>query len=288
MKVIFIGGLSTGQVALDYLACNKYVSIPLIITKPIDVNGYNLNLEHFETQPCEVINDLNANNSLDKINQLSPDLIFVAGWSGLLSKQLIEKPKKGTIGFHPSLLPSDRGRSVLAWQIEEGYEETAVSMFYYNEIPDCGDIIAQEKIRIEKNDYINDVLNKCDNAIYNLMRAYFPLVRKGIAPRKPQNINEGNFRRLRDEKDSLINWDTNGDVIYNKIRAISRPYPGAYFIYKKKKIKIWESVFFKDKEHKGLDKIINVGTIKRLAKKLYLVRCKDGSIQIKTDVELDV
>ena len=120
------------------------------------------------------------------------------------------------------------------------------------------------------------------------MRAYFPLVRKGIAPRKPQNINEGNFRRLRDEKDSLINWDTNGDVIYNKIRAISRPYPGAYFIYKKKKIKIWESVFFKDKEHKGLDKKINVGTIKRLAKKLYLVRCKDGSIQIKTDVELDV
>ena len=53
-------------------------------------------------------------------------------------------------------------------------------MFYYNHLPDCGDIIGQERILIEDNDYISDVLEKVDKATYNLMHAYFPLLRKNI------------------------------------------------------------------------------------------------------------
>ena len=68
----------------------------------------------------------------------------------MLSEDLIDLPTKGVVGFHPSKLPFDRGRSVLAWQIEEGYTETALTMFFYSTYPDGGDIIAQEKIRIEK------------------------------------------------------------------------------------------------------------------------------------------
>ena len=58
--------------------------------------------------------------------------------------------------------------------------ETALTMFFYSTYSDGGDIIiAQEKICIEKNDYISDVLAKVDKATLNLMTAYFPLLRKG-------------------------------------------------------------------------------------------------------------
>ena len=241
LNVIFIGGLTNGEIVLDYLLANKYVKIPLIITYPNDYTGpRHVNLSG-RINGIEIFQDLDVNRHIETIRKLRPDFIFVAGWSGLLSKDLISTPSKGTIGFHPSKLPQDRGRSVLAWQIEEGYTETALTMFYYNELPDCGDIIAQERIKIERNDYINDILNKVDNAAYNLMRAYFLLLRTWVAPRKQQDINEGNFRRLRTERDSLINWDQNAEVIYNKIRAISRPYPGAIGIINNDQYKIWKA-----------------------------------------------
>ena len=61
-----------------------------------------------------------------------------------------------------------------------------------------------KRIVIEENDYINDILNKVDKATYSLVRAYLPLIRKGVVIRKKQELNEGSFRRLRTDYDSLI------------------------------------------------------------------------------------
>jgi len=246
LKIIFIGGLTNGKIVLDYFEKNRYVNVPLIITHPRDHSIPRYNDISGIIDGANVINDLDANKYTKIIRNLKPDFIFVTGWSGILSEEIISIPKFGTIGFHPSKLPCDRGRSVLAWQIEEGYTQTALTMFYYNEIPDFGDIITYENINIERNDYINDVLNKIDNATYNLMRAYFPLLRKSIAPRKGQNANEGNYRRLRNERDSVINWDVNAEVIYNKIRAISKPYPGAIAKIGNEDFRIWKAVIFEN------------------------------------------
>jgi len=238
IKVVFIGGLTNGKIVYNYLVKNKFVDLLMTITYPDTVDK-----PRFVKFPnnSKIIKSEKANDKLNIIKQLKPDYIFVAGWSELLTNEILNVPVKGTIGFHPSKLPNDRGRSVLAWQIEDGYSETALSMFYYNEIPDEGDIIASEPIKIEVNDYINDVLDKVDAATYNLMYAYFPLLRNDRAPRKKQNLNEGNFRRLRKEIDSIIDWNKNSNAIYNKIRAISRPYPGARGLIDKIQYTVWES-----------------------------------------------
>jgi methionyl-tRNA formyltransferase len=282
--VVFIGGLTNGMIVLEYLVKNKNVLLPLIITYPLDYNyPRTSDLGKIKKNDSDLLRDLNANKYVNKIKIINPDYIFVAGWSGLLNSELITIPKEGTIGFHPSKLPQNRGRSVLAWQIEEGYKDTALTMFYYNDVPDCGDIIAQEKIFIEDNDYLADVMNKIDNATYNLMRAYFPLIRKGINPRKPQNINDGNFRRLRTDKDSKIDWDKNANVIYNQIRAISKPYPGAYFNYENKKIRIWKSEiidfnFIDNKFH-----LSSPGTIINKGVNYFIIKCRDKFIKAITD-----
>lgn len=289
INIVFIGGLSTGQRVFDYLSNNKYVNIVGVITNPVSKTNFNLELSKSIKSSFGKIYDSNANNHLDTINKISPDLIIVAGWSGLLSKELIEIPKLGTIGFHPSLLPKDRGRSVLAWQIEEGYRETGLTMFYYNELPDCGDIIAQEKIKIENNDYISDVLEKCDQAAHNLMCAYFPLIRKGVEIRKSQEINQGTFRRLRNENDSLIDWNKNGENIYNKIRAISTPYPGAYILHKNKKIRVWEAVFIKDKTIPPISlKNKKIGALQKISDKIYSARCRNGIIEFRVEEDFNV
>jgi methionyl-tRNA formyltransferase len=236
-KIVFIGGLTNGVVVYEYLKTNKYVDLVLVITYPDHHNAPRM--VEFENERY-IIKTTEANSQIEAIKLAQPDYIIVAGWSEFLSEELINIPVKGTIGFHPSKLPYNKGRSVIAWQIEEGYKEIALSMFYYNDIPDEGDIIAQEIITIEENDYCNDVLDKIDNATYNLMYAYFSLIRLGKAPRIKQKTNEGNFRRLRKNRDSIINWNQNSENIYNKIRAISKPYPGAETILNGKKIIVWK------------------------------------------------
>lgn len=237
ISVVFIGGLSNGKIVYDYLRNNRYCDLLLIITYP--ENSFNSKKCLIEGENVFYSNSANDYELI--VQKLNPTYIFVAGWSELLSEKMINASQKGTIGFHPSKLPYNRGRSVVAWQIEEGYKETALTMFYYSYFPDGGDIIAHEDFRIEENDYVSDVLFKIDIATYNLMNAYFPLLRQGIAPRSNQDLRIGNFRRLRKDRDSLIDWNSNTDVIYNKIRAISRPYPGAIAFIDNEKKRIWKA-----------------------------------------------
>ncbi len=224
IRVFFIGGLTNGRLVYNYLKTNKYVNLVGVITYTDDFRGARFcPIEDGEgiyktgkTSGCESI-----------IKGSSPDLIVVAGWSELISNDILSIAPMGAIGFHPAKLPMDRGRSVLAWQIEDGYTETALTMFRYTDYPDGGDIIGQNIIKIEKEDYISDILDKVDSATLDLMKAYFPLIRQGLAKYRKQDLSEGSFRRLRNAENSVINWNTNSETIYNKVRAISHPYPGA-------------------------------------------------------------
>jgi methionyl-tRNA formyltransferase len=275
-KIVFIGGLTNGKIVLDYLLSNIHVDVPLILTYPKNHKIPRYSELNAPNHKVTFKYHLDGDAILDEISLIEPDFIFVAGWSNMLSAELLAIPKSGTIGFHPSKLPNDRGRSVLAWQIEDGYRETALSMFYYNNLPDCGDIIAQERIRIEYNDYIEDVLCKVDQATYNLMKAYFPLLRRATAPRRQQDINEGNFRRLRTDKDSMLNWDTNVEVIYNKIRAISRPYPGAIGAIGGVSYRIWRAI-----PCNAPSKLENANAGHHyIDNSQPIVKCRDGCIKI--------
>lgn len=275
IKVVFVGGLTNGKIVHDYLAKNRYVDLQASFTYMDDYAGARCSkIEGGES----IVRGGSLLNYLGHINSLQPDLIMVAGWSELIPDELLEIPPMGVIGFHPSKLPNDRGRSVLAWQIEDGYTETALTMFKYSNYPDGGDIIAQEIIKIEDNDYINDVLDKIDKATTNLIKAYFPLIRKGqIVPRK-QDLSVGQFRRLRKETDSEIDWNLNSQVIYNKIRAISHPYPGATSTLNGVRCKIWRSEII-NSSLKGYE--VSPGVVVACYyDDTMLVRTKDGFLLI--------
>lgn len=275
IKVVLVAGLTNGRVVYDYLQANKFVDLALVITFPDDCDKPR----HTVFPDADnVIKDYSCNRHEGEISEIAPDFIIVAGWSELLSDSLLALPKLGTIGFHPSKLPNDRGRSVLAWQIEEGYTETALTMFFYNSIPDAGDIIAQEKVAIAANDYINDVLSKMDAATYNLMKAYFPLVRRGLIGVRKQLINEGSFRRLRDSQNLQINWDVNNTEIYNKVRALSNPYPGAEAVLDGARYKIWRTELLDDF---FLGHALPVGTVvARLYDASFIVKCRKGYLHV--------
>jgi methionyl-tRNA formyltransferase len=277
LRVAFIGGLTNGKIVYDYLSTNKHVDLVLVITYGDDAKVPR----HVEFPEGSIMRKGGeAKDYLYELKNLDLDLILVAGWSGLLSDDIIKLPKLGTIGFHPSKLPNDRGRSVIAWQIEEGYTETGLTMFYYSDIPDGGDIIATELVKIEANDYVSDILAKMDFATNCLIRSYFALIRQGKAPRKTQSINDGNFRRLRTEHDSIIDWNSNMLNIYNKVRAIAPPYPCAITFVDGKKVRVNRAEIVPDVSIR-FDQLPNIGQqVAIFWDKSVLFRCKDGFVRI--------
>ena len=275
LSVIIIGGLSNGYIVYNYLKKNKYVDLKLVLTYP-DEN--ELPRHYSFPDEANIIKTNSAIKYKDKIIEISPDYIFVVGWSEILDSDIINSAQKMVIGFHPSKLPADRGRSVLAWQIEDGYTETALTMFRYSTYPDGGDIIAQESIKIDYNDYLNDILEKVDAATLNMMKAYFPLIRKDLIVPRKQELSEGNFRRLRNNDDSRIDWNRPAVEIYNKIRAISKPYPGAITVLENRKIRIWRSRVIENFEFSPK---INPGDIAaKIIDNTIIVKCRNEYLHI--------
>ena len=284
-KIVLICALENGKIALDYFSnLDKKGVIDLIkiyTYKDELIPNKNMYIRLDNIADNNILTKVGKiNDYKNEIKELNPDFIFVVGWSQLINKEIINASKKGTIGFHTSKLPKDRGRSTIAWQISEGYTETALTMFYISEGIDNGDIIAQENIKIEQNDYVKDILSKINQSTYNLLKTYFPLLLSGKAPRIKQDETQASYRRLRTDNDSLINWNSNTDKIYNLIRAVSFPYPKAWTLYNGGKIKInyASMIDFTFKKFYFFEKTGTIiGNMKGFG---YLIKTRDGIIAI--------
>jgi methionyl-tRNA formyltransferase len=191
--------------------------------------------------PSFTFRNINNEDTIKKIKKLNPDLIFVIGLSQIISKEILEIPQIGCIGFHPTPLPKMRGRAAIPWMILLGVRESAATLFFLDENVDSGDIIDQVKYVIEENDYAIDVYNKVCIALETLIERNFPLLINGKISRIPQNEKESTYLSKRVPSDGLINWNNSSDSILRLIRAVSKPYPGAYSFYEGRKVIIWKA-----------------------------------------------
>jgi methionyl-tRNA formyltransferase len=190
--------------------------------------------------PVEKVNRISE--CADKIKKINPDLIIMCGWRQIINKEILSIPKLGWVGFHPTLLPKGRGPAPIINSILEGWKESGVTMFYLSEGLDDGDIIGQESFPISDNDHAMDVYEKVIDAGKKLARHYVPLLINRTAPRHKQNELEVTFFKKPRLKDNEINFNSeSSEEIYRKIKALSRPYSGAYVKVRNNKIIIWRA-----------------------------------------------
>ena len=204
------------------------------------------------------------NNEIELLKEISPDIIMMCGWRQIIDKEVIDLPRNGMIGFHPTLLPKGRGPAPLINSIMNGFKESGITMFYVSEGIDTGDIVGQEPFIIEENDHVSDVYEKSTNAARMLIRKYMPMLvnvngdvgnnfnnnnnNNNNAPRIKQDESKATIFEKRSLKDNKIDLETeNIDEIYKKIRALSKPYKGAYIEKDGKKLIIWNAELVEDK-----------------------------------------
>lgn len=178
---------------------------------------------------------------IEAVARLKPDLILVAGWYYMVSRELRNVAPKGAIGLHGSLLPKYRGGAPLVWAMINGEKETGVTLFYLEDGVDEGDILGQEAFSLAETDTIADALGKLEEAAQRVLERTLPLLASGRAPRVPQNHAEATVFPQRSPEDGAIDWSWSSKRIRDFIRAQTRPYPGAFTRIAGKKVILWDA-----------------------------------------------
>lgn len=189
--------------------------------------------------PVYRIDDINVMKTKVLLKNLRSDLIIMAGWRQIINKEILETPRLGFIGFHPTLLPYGRGHAPIINTILDGKEISGVTLFHISEELDAGDIIGQSKFLIFPNDHALEVYNTIVYNAKKLLEGYLPLIANGRSPRRKQDESKAIYYPKRTIKDNAITLQETPEEIDRKIRAFSKPYLGAYFDWKGRKLRIW-------------------------------------------------
>lgn len=164
------------------------------------------------------------------------DIIIVSGYPRIIPMRIINHPRIAIINIHQSLLPAYRGRHPLNWAIINGEKYTGITIHHINNKFDDGNIILQDKVRINKKDTVMDVYYKTVNKGNILLKKIFLSAGKKEFMGRKQDFRLSSFFPPRTPEDGKINWSHPIKRIRNLIRALSKPYPGAFFYYQGKKI----------------------------------------------------
>src|SRR5690606_22569809 len=109
--------------------------------------------------PCFVGNPRNGKASTF-FSKYPVDVLLSVNYLFIIERDLIQHPKKYAFNMHGSLLPKYRGRTPHVWAIINGETQTGVTLHVIDEGCDTGDIVIQEKVKIEHNDTGADILSK--------------------------------------------------------------------------------------------------------------------------------
>jgi len=170
-----------------------------------------------------------------------PDLGIVVGVSELIGDEMLKLPRLGFIGMHPTLLPQGRGRAPIPWALIHDLKETGVTLFYAEPGADTGDILDQERVPIFDNDTAPLLGSRTDDVACRLFVQNLPKLALGNAPRLKQDESMASEWPRRRPEDGVINWSKTSRALYNWVRALTRPYPGAFTSYEGQKLFVWAS-----------------------------------------------
>jgi methionyl-tRNA formyltransferase len=187
--------------------------------------------------------DVNTPAWIEKVSRLAPEVIFSFYFRHMLSPVILNVAASGAYNLHGSLLPAYRGRAPVNWAIINGEKETGVTLHHMIGKPDAGNIVGQKAVEIKFEDTARTLYDKLCAAAGEMLAEVLPLIREGRAPRNSQDLSKGSYYGGRSPEDGRIDWAWPAMRIYNLVRAVTEPYPGAFgFLPGVGKILIWWAI----------------------------------------------
>jgi methionyl-tRNA formyltransferase len=179
------------------------------------------------------------------------DIAFAVSWRYMIPPAVYQRPRLGTYVFHDSLLPAYRGFSPTVWAMVNGEDHTGVTLFEVAEEVDAGDIVDQERVPIGPDETISVVMARVTAAYLQVFERNLAGLLEGSVVAKPQDHAKATFTCKRLPEDNKIDWGKSTEEIYNLIRAVSQPYPGAYTYLGGERLRVWSAKLVDAPEYVG-------------------------------------
>lgn len=252
-KSVLFGAKYTSKLFLDFL--KEFFDDIFIVTinekkaKKNDVVDY-YDFRNEKDKNCKIIiidnYDLKNQGDYNKIKNLSCKLGFSIGWQRIIPKNVLELFSIGIFGMHGSSenLPKGRGRSPLNWSIIENRKTFITNLFKYSLGVDDGEILDSNEFVISNKDTAKTLHFKNLVSMMNLVSKNISSLKKNELNLERQKNVPASYYPKRNPSDSIIDLREDINYIERFIRAVTKPFNGAFTFINNKKIIIFKSQIF--------------------------------------------
>lgn len=235
-----------------------------------------INILHKYNVPLWHVFDLNERSFIEKVKEINPDLIFSAAFPQIFSRDLISIPTKGSVNFHPSLLPKFRGAHPHFWAIAKGEKISGLTAHFMTENIDDGDIISQIEFPIENYTY-SELYEKIIQETPNIVKAVEKFFEDDEAKARPQNSAEASYFRNDRDIHKRIFWNIHSA---EEIRNLCRT-EQAFCFFRNTKVYCMKAYVTNSNRNLINDVRVENGTIVDIYKDAVVVKTKDACINIQ-------
>ena len=220
----------------------------------------------------------------EEFKALKPDLQVMAFVTLFVPEEFLNIPTRGSIQYHPSLLPKYRGPSAINWPIIQGDTETGLSIFWPDNGLDTGDVLLQRRTPIADTDTLGSVyFDRLFPMGVEAMLEAVDLVKAGKAPRIKQDESKATYEGRCGVDNARIDWGKPWRQIDRLIRGCN-PAPGAWTMLDGTTLKVFEAKPLPAKDPKGIGG--KIGEVVEVGGDGITVVCADGRIRL-TRVQAD-
>ena len=189
---------------------------------PSPVKEYALAHQIPVFQPIRIRKD-----SVEDLKGLSPDLCVTAAFGQILSQEILDIPRLGTVNVHASLLPRHRGSAPINWCILMGDTKTGITTMMTDKGIDTGDMLLVAETEILPGETAGELSNRLSEIGAKTLLDTLQLIKEGHCPRFMQNHDAHTYEPMLKKEMGLIDWQKSADEIINQVRGLD-PWPGTH------------------------------------------------------------
>jgi methionyl-tRNA formyltransferase len=176
---------------------------------------------------------------VERIAQMRPELILSVYYRNMISTRILGLAPLGAFNMHGSLLPRYRGRAPINWAVLHGEPRIGMTLHRMVREADAGAIVDQEGVDIGPRDTAEQAFRKVLPCARRVLARQIDALLSGTARETPQDPAQATYFGGREPEDGRIDWGKPTVQIFNLVRAVTDPYPGAFTDAGPSRLMVW-------------------------------------------------
>lgn len=280
-RVVFMGTPEFAVPSLKALVKGGF-DIVGVFTQPDRPVGRGHKLAACPVKQCALENNLpvfqfekvKTPEGVAQLKALEPDVLVTAAFGQILTRELLDIPKRGTVNVHASLLPGYRGSAPINWCILNGEKEAGVTIMLTDAGIDTGDMLQAKSVEIGELETAGELTARLSELGAELLSETLPDYLEGKIEPQKQDPEKASYQPMLDKSMGEIDWTKPANVIACQIRGLN-PWPCAYTDMEGGRLKIYLGKAVEYDEDAAPGTVIVSG-----AKEGLVVRCGEGALEI--------